>query len=70
MSEDGLKNYEFVTKFTAFSPKLRQMGANQGGGYKLELELSESEWDAVRDINDPALQKYHFTVILAGEPVK
>ena len=61
---------EFQTSFTAYQPKLKPLGGNQGGGYRLEMTLSESEWDAVKDINNPKLQSMHFTVAIVGQTVK
>ena len=71
MSEDSsIDRPDFVTSFTAYQPKLRPMGGNQGGGYKIELSISESEWNKVKDINDPKLQAMHFQVALVGVNVK
>jgi len=60
----------FQTSFTAYQPKLKPLSSAQGGGYKIELSISENEWDAVKDINNPKLQSMHFLVALVGTKVE
>ena len=61
---------DFQTSFTAYQPKLKPLSSAQGGGYRLELSLSESEWEQVKDINDPKLQGMHFVVGIVGKRVR
>jgi hypothetical protein len=69
-SNNGSKPPDFECVFVAYQPILKPQGGNKGGGYKLELTLSESEWDAVKDINNPVLQGMVLTVGIVGKMVK
>jgi len=66
----GSKKQDFSCVFVAYQPQLKPQGGNKGGGYKLELSLSESEWEQVKELNNPSLQAMLLTVAIVGYKVK
>ncbi len=60
----------FETKFTAYKPAIKPLGLIHGGGFKLEMVLSETEWSAVKDLNDPQLSQMLFEVTIKGSAIK
>jgi len=52
-------------KFSAYNPVIKVLPDTQGGGYKLELEISESEWENIKEINSPVNKGQQFTVTLS-----
>jgi|WetSurSiteA1Bulk_404760.scaffolds.fasta_scaffold01123_16 hypothetical protein len=70
-SKDGLKVVaDFQCAFVAYQPHLIPLGSSKGGGYKLEILLSDSEWEEVKELNNPRLQAMIFTVAIVGQKVK
>lgn len=53
-------------EFIGYNPTLVPLGGSQGGGFKLTILLSESEWEKIKEINNPRNQELIFTVQMAG----
>lgn len=43
-------------KFEAFEPMLRPLPANQGGGFRLTIDISEDQYDLIKELLNPALK--------------
>ena len=43
-------------KFIAFEPMLRQLPSNQGGGFRLTVDVSEDQYELIKDLFDPNLK--------------
>ena len=56
--------------FTAYSPQVKPLGNAQGGGFRVTLDVSETDWDRIKDLNSPTAQQMLFTVLLQGENIK
>jgi len=52
--------------FRAYSPSVKQ---GTGGGFSLALDIPETEWESIKELNNPALQKYEFSVALIGKRI-
>lgn len=48
----------------AYSPLVRPLGQSSGGGFRLSLDMSDTEWQAVKDINGAEWQNVPLTVII------
>jgi len=56
--------------FTAYSPMVKPLGQAQGGGFRVSFDVSETDWDAIKDLNSPTAQQKIFTVLVQGENIK
>jgi hypothetical protein len=45
---------------------LKPQGGFQGGGFQLTLDIPETEWQQIKELNDPQLNSYEFVVKLKG----
>jgi hypothetical protein len=57
---------KFSTVFLAYHPQLKPQGGFQGGGFQLTLDIPETEWQQIKELNDPQLNSYEFVVKLKG----
>lgn len=57
---------KYTAEFKGYSPTLKPLGANQGGGFVVSFEVPESEWKNVKDINDPSLNELEFDITIIG----
>jgi hypothetical protein len=48
--------------FIAYEPMLKPLGKSLGGGFRLTLEIPESEYPQIKDLNDPSLKNYTLVV--------
>lgn len=53
-------------QFIGYNPVVVPMGGSQGGGFKLTMLLSDSEWENIKEINSPRNQGLVFQVALVG----
>ena len=60
----------FSTYFVGYQPRLKPLGASQGGGFRVSFNVSESDWNSLRDLNDPKLQQMMFQVVIKGYQIK
>jgi len=60
----------FKTKFLAFTPQMKVLSGAQGGGFQIILDVPESEWEKVADINHPGNKRLEFTATLEGRVVR
>lgn len=57
------------TKFVCYKLSLKPESDTQGGGFVLTLKIPESEWKAIKDLNDPILKQYEFIVEMSGKEI-
>ena len=69
-SEDLSKEPSNKFAFIAYGPKVTPLPGSQGGGFKVTLDVSEDQWERIKDMNDPALAQLIFSVALVGQVVK
>lgn len=60
---------EETVKFLAYEPTLKPLSGAQGGGFVVTFQVPESEWDKIKNINDPVNKLVEFTVELKGEKI-
>jgi len=56
-----------LSRFVAYEPMLRPLGKSTGGGFRLTLEIPESEYQQIKDLNDPSLQNTTLIVEISRE---
>lgn len=55
------------TVFLAYNPKIKPLGENTGGGFSFSMSVPEDQWEAIKELNDPALKGESFQVVLVKE---
>lgn len=60
----------FATYFTGYQPQVKPLGQAQGGGFRVSFSVSDSDWNNISELNNPALQMMLFTVVIKGSHVK
>ena len=60
----------FGTYFTGYQPQVKPLGQAQGGGFRVSFNVSDSDWNNIAELNNPALQQMLFTVVIKGFTVK
>lgn len=58
------------THFQAYSPSVKPLGATQGGGFRVSFDVSETDWDAIKELNSPTIQQMVLRVLVQAENVK
>jgi len=50
------------TEFTGYNIRLKRF---KDGGFRIEMDVSESEYDKIKDINDPRNDEVIFKVVIS-----
>lgn len=45
-----------IADFQAFEPIVKPMGRASGGGFRLQVEIPETEFEKIKELNDPRLK--------------
>ena len=56
-----------VAKFIAYNPVVKPLSVQSGGGFKLSMDISEDQWEKIKELNNPALKNVSFLVSLVKE---
>lgn len=57
---------DYGTEFLAYQPLLKPTGISQGGGFTLQLDIPESEYESIKELLNPALKEYEFIIKIEG----
>lgn len=54
-------------KFQAYDLRLLPLPDSQGGGFRLTMDISEDQYEEIKDINDPKLKGQVMVVEITNE---
>lgn len=61
---------KFKTEFLAYFPELKPNSRNQGGGFQLTWDIPEVEYEKIKELLDPNLKSYEFTIKVKGKKLQ
>ena len=70
MTEKAGELTNLKTAFHAYSPSVKPLGATQGGGFRVSFDVSEDDWDAIKELNSPRVQQMVLQVLVQADHVK
>ena len=47
---------KIISKFIAYDPMLKPLSRNTGGGFRFSVEVTEDQYEQIKDLNDPLLK--------------
>jgi len=56
-----------IATFIGFDPMLKPLGKNAGGGFSFSIEIPESEYENVKELNNPSLKSFNLRVDITPE---
>jgi len=56
-------------KFTAYDPLLRPLPVTQGGGFRLTIDISEDQYDSIKELLNPDLKNTTLKIKITPEMV-
>ena len=56
-------------QFTAYDPLLRPLPGNQGGGFRLTIDISEDQYDSIKELLNPDLKNTNLIINITSETI-
>jgi len=53
--------------FVAYAPLLRPLPGNQGGGFRLTIDISEDQYDSIKELLNPDLKNNLLNIKITSE---